>query len=188
MGVFPPLSIVRELENGIDDWRKNLADRSVKWVSAEKIHLTLCFLGSVDLERVDALAQELKRALSVHERLSLNISGLGVFPNLKRPRVLWAGATGEVEKLLDIQRSVLSACAPFMESADDKAFSAHVTLARLKDPGRETTGAVQRIVDSALDRSFGEWPIDEVLLVRSELGGKGSTYSTLASYSLAKSG
>jgi RNA 2',3'-cyclic 3'-phosphodiesterase len=188
VGAFPPPALALSLESAIDDWKKKIPGRSVKWVSADKIHLTFCFLGNVDSGRVEALSENLEEAVSLHDRCLLNVSGLGVFPNLKRPRVLWAGATGSVSKLLEIQKAVSSVCAPLMESADEKSFSPHVTIARVKDPDRETIGALQSLVNSEVDRVFGEMPLEEVLLVRSELGGKGSIYTTLASFSLAKRG
>lgn len=188
VGAFPPPGLALSLESAIDEWKKKIPSRSVKWVGRENIHLTLCFLGNVDASRVLALTENLEEALATHDRCLLTISGLGVFPNSKRPRVLWAAAAGEVGKLFAIQKSVSSACAPFMASVDEKPFAAHVTIARVKDPDREAKCDLQRVINSEVDRAFGDWLIEEVLLVRSEVGGNGSTYSTLASFSLAKRG
>jgi len=185
VGAFPPPEIVA-LDNAIRDWKQLMSDRSVKWVSADKIHLTLCFLGNVEPDRVDDLTQDLKAAVLPNDRFDLSVSGLGFFPNEKRPRVFWAGVAGDVSKLSSVQSAVSSACQPFMESADEKLFSAHLTLARLKDPGRETIATLQRLVVANSKLTFGSWPVKEIRLIRSELGGKGSNYSTLASFSLEK--
>lgn len=183
VGAFPPPGLALSLESAIDEWKKKIPSRSVKWVGRENIHLTLCFLGNVDASRVLALTENLEEALSLHDRCVLRITGLGVFPNLKRPRVLWVGATGGVSNLLEIQKSVSPVCTPFVESADEKPFSPHVTIARVKDPNRETIGDLQRIVSSEVDRTFGDWPIEEILLIRSVLGAE-PKYTVLKAWKL----
>lgn len=100
-----------------------------RWVAAEQIHLTLAFLGEVEEATGERLTAELSRIHS--QAFKLRFAGTGCFPDRRRPRVLWVGLEPEplLTKLVNQVRSAVLACGIPQE---ERPFSPHITLARLK--------------------------------------------------------
>lgn len=107
--------------------------RGVSWVRPEGLHLTLKFLGDVDDARVATIAAALRGVAAAHAAVRLVVAGVGAFPSLARPRVVWAGveATPRLELL---QHDVEAACAALGFEVEGRAFRPHVTLGRVR-PG-----------------------------------------------------
>lgn len=153
----------------------------VKWVNPSGIHLTLKFLGNIDPEKTiditSALTEVAHRAFPFH----LELGGLGVFPNLRRPRVVWVGIEGDIERLAALQKEVESALVPLGFPAESRPFSAHLTLARLREgisPGeRENFG---ELVGSTAFHSELAFEVNAIRLMRSQLSPTGAIYHCLA--------
>lgn len=184
--VFVALAIpaeVRESLAGAQD-RLRRAGADVKWVRPAAIHLTLKFLGETGAGRVPEIAGALARAARGSSPFTLEGRRAGFFPDERRPRVAWVGLAGEVPALLDLQRKVEAACADVGYPADRRAFHAHLTLGRIKSPRR-----VDRLADALselTDGTFGEIPVDRIVLYRSELLPQGARYSRLVEQFLEK--
>lgn len=86
-------AIARQLDRVIQRLARQEAwvDSGVRWVAANQMHLTLCFLGDVDWNQTHQVARIARRVLSTCPPITISCQGLGAFPNLERPRVLWAG-------------------------------------------------------------------------------------------------
>ena len=99
----------------------------VRWVAKENLHLTLKFLGPIDEARIDSISRTLARAVRPFSRFTINAKGLGVFPDLKRPRVLWAGLEGG--DLPALVGAVESAFGPlgFAPEPDEPVFASTTT-------------------------------------------------------------
>ncbi|MCB1129125.1 MAG: RNA 2',3'-cyclic phosphodiesterase, partial [Verrucomicrobiae bacterium] len=113
--------------------RGSLPERAVRWVRAEQVHLTLRFLGDVAADRIDSLKASLAAAVSGSAPLALEIGGLGVFPNPRRPRVIWVGLEGALEPLACLQQAVAQAGEAFAREDDRQTFQPHLTLGRVND-------------------------------------------------------
>jgi len=152
----------------------------MKWVEPRGIHLTLKFLGSVEEAKVPALVQALTRACEGFGPFEVALSGLGVFPNPSRPRVAWVGLSGGVEKLLRLQEGMEKVLSPFGFPREDRAFTPHLTLARLKegvapDEARAFGQAFLRASPEAV--SFN---VEGISLMKSQLTPSGAIYTRLA--------
>lgn len=157
----------------------------VKWVTPEGIHLTLKFLGNIVASRVSEIEKAVGEAVQGISSFKLEISDLGVFPNLRQPRVLWVGVGGEVDRLIVLQRRVDEALIPLGFTPESRPFSPHLTLARL----RERVSPRER-------RDFGELvqktpfvakylvEVGAISLMRSQLLPAGAVYSRLAEIKL----
>lgn len=164
--------------------RATLPDRAVRWVRAEQIHLTLRFLGDVATDRIDPLKAALAAAVAGATVLRLEVGGLGVFPNARRPRVIWVGLGGELEALGRLQPEVAAACAAFAAGEDPQTFRAHLTLGRVND---RFPGNARAVAEALPGWRFDEqlsWSPGEVRLVRSRLQPGGSVYEDLARFPL----
>ena len=161
----------------------------VRWVDPEGIHLTLKFLGDIDPALVEDVLRAMKQAALGSLPFQLHLNGLGVFPNRRRPRVLWAGLGGDLDALGGLQEKVEAAvCGPMYGlnfPRERRAFSPHLTLGRVRD----TISAVarQRVGDLVSQGSLDgadSWPVNAVHLMRSNLTPDGAIYSSLGSVSL----
>jgi 2'-5' RNA ligase len=167
-----PGEIKKEIGRVQDELRKIGAHAA--WTRPEGIHLTLKFLG----EAPDAKAPEVLRALSVvrgRGTVSLEVAGAGAFPNVKAPRVLWLGVAGESEKLAALQAAVEDAMAVLGFEREDRRFSPHLTLGRVKFLRHRDDW--QRIVESVRDVRLGGFEADHISLIKSELRREGAVYT-----------
>ncbi|MGH7886726.1 MAG: RNA 2',3'-cyclic phosphodiesterase, partial [Candidatus Binatia bacterium] len=101
---------------------------AIRWVGAANFHLTVKFLGNIDEGKIEPIGAALADALRPFPRLTINAKGLGVFPNPKRPRVLWVGLVGT--QLVSLQAKVESALTPLGFAPEEKTFTPHLTIGR----------------------------------------------------------
>jgi len=104
----------------------------VRWTAVPSIHLTLKFLGEVEPALIPRLSEVLKAATAGESPFSLALGGLGAFPNLRNPRVIWCGVEGETERLRSLQNKVEGACSGMGFPGEDRGFSPHLTLGRVR--------------------------------------------------------
>ncbi len=162
----------------------------MRWVSPETAHITLHFLGEVPPERAELLRLALPGLVSRHERFRLRTADLGVFPNQKRPRVLWLGLYGPAHRLLTLHADIGRLLKQFEFAVDESPFHPHITLGRVRDvrdhPVRDLAAQmVERVKqESECGRASAanaiSLPVDEIVLVRSIIGRDGPAYETLA--------
>jgi 2'-5' RNA ligase len=149
----------------------------VRWVRAANLHFTLRFLGDIEQEDVTGLAEELIRNLSDLKPFSLKLSGLGCFPNMRRPRVIWLGGDGDMESLKNLAYQVESACRDSGFGKSDKRFSAHLTIGRIKNP-RGLESFIGRLTNVEFESD--EFVVGEVIVFKSDLSPRGPTYTAMA--------
>ena len=150
----------------------------VAWVAPGNLHLTLKFLGAVPETRIESIAGALSAASLEANPFQARIRGLGAFPSAGRPRVVWAGVTEGAAEMIDLARRVDTALAALGLSRDERPFSPHVTLGRVRRPVRNL--ALTDALGSATGREFGQIRVPSASLMRSELGPRGARYTELA--------
>ena len=155
----------------------------LKAVETENIHVTVRFLGDV---RSSAL-REISDSLSLIEFHSFRAEqrGLGVFPSLNRPRVVWAGYSKGQDAFIDLYGRIESRLREFGVRPEDQRYHPHVTLVRVRS-GRNRDALV-RSVQSLSDESFGELVISRFQLKRSVLTPRGPIYSNVREYAATES-
>jgi len=179
-----PKEIKKEIGSLISELKFIPAD--LKWVDPENLHLTVQFLGNVSEDQVLTVAESLKRSAAGAGPFALKLSGIGVFPSLEKPRVFWAGVTGETAALLNLSRLVQSDLLRLGFAPGKNKFSPHLTLARLRSPAG-FADVLDRAEKIAGNKVFGSARIKTIELMSSELGPRGPKYFTLATVSLAGS-
>lgn len=156
--------------------------RNVAWVAPENLHVTLKFLGSVEEERLPAVGGTLAAVASAVRGFELAIAGLGAFPTVTRPRVVWAGLTAGAEPLASLAAAVEVALEPLGFAREERPFVGHVTLGRVREPRRDP--GLTRALTAAPGRSFGRMAVDRLTLMRSDLSPRGARYTPLGSWPL----
>ena len=160
-----------------------------RWVDPAEAHLTLKFLGDTDRSLVPALADALRAVAAGLTAFALRTAAPGAFPNPRRPRVLWIGLDGPLDRLHRLQAAVETALVPFGFPREPRPFSPHLTHGRVRDDrARAMAGAIPH-----LDATFARLatrpgallPVAAIHLIRSELRPTGARYTTLATAPLA---
>jgi 2'-5' RNA ligase len=155
-----------------------------KWVRPANIHITLKFLGDIDAGIVDAIANAMVSAAEGCAPISLSAKGIGVFPNTKRPRVLWVGLTGEVNLLIDLQRKLDDWLSDIGFAKERRSFKGHLTLGRFK--ARVNSREIMRALREFEDFETPSFMARELTLFKSELRPSGAVYSKLEGISLER--
>jgi 2'-5' RNA ligase len=165
--------------------RQAVPREAVRWVLPEQMHLTLRFLGNILAETIEVLIHALGNVASHHAPLRLRAQGVGGFPNLRRPRVIWAGLTGDLNALEALQNDIVQASRDYGKPEANRGFSPHLTIGRVREEAWRQAGEVGAAVAPLGNPDFGEWQVSHVRLMRSELSPKGARHSVLAEFPLA---
>ncbi|MEN8172906.1 MAG: RNA 2',3'-cyclic phosphodiesterase [Chloroflexota bacterium] len=167
-----------QLSNALKD---GMGDVPIRWVAAENMHLTLKFLGDVSLNNLDVLTNILSREAAAREPMVVSMGGVGAFPKMRRPRIIWAGMESPPE-LAVLQRGIDKQTARVGYAHEQRPFSAHITLGRVS---RNATPDQVRIIGDVLGSQnigfLGVARIREVHLYRSDLRPGGAVYTRLFS-------
>lgn len=170
-----PEAIRRKIEEVQKDLKLSHAD--VRWVSPEKIHLTLKFFGSIDGSRIDPIVKSIGGPTQTSSPFSLAVRGMGAFPHLKNPRVIWMGLVDEKEILPSFQRELEKELRKIGFESEDRPFHPHLTLGRMKsNRGRdELIGRMEKY----REEQFGDFQVEKVVLFKSDLRPSGPIYTPL---------
>ena len=158
-------------------------EADVRWTRPENIHLTLKFLGNIEEDKADIIAEKIKGTCKCQPGFKLGISGTGVFPNNRSPRVLWAGIELN-DEILSLQAGIEEVMASLGFEREKRRFSPHLTLGRFKSSHRKE--AVLDKMDAYRENIFGIMEVNSVLLMRSDLGPGGAKYTKIAKCKLQK--
>jgi 2'-5' RNA ligase len=151
----------------------------VRWVKPSNVHLTLKFLGDTDPAREDDIRRAMRAAAAGQAPFELALGGLGGFPNLSRPRVLWLGVTGALADLQTVQGCLERHLTAAGHPAETRPFRAHMTIGRLRHPRRWRSG-MTAIIKRMADRPPQRFTVDCLVWYRSRLRPGGAEYTALA--------
>lgn len=180
-----PAPLLAQLTALSDSLRAEVPKDSVRWVRPEGVHLTMKFYGEVETKRVDILRAALTEAAKVTGPLTFTLNGVGAFPNVTRPRVVWVGLAGNVAALKRLQSAVEAASVRLGFAAEDKRFNPHLTLGRVNNPLRpQEHGRLANALSQARMPPGEPFTLDALSLMRSELRRGGAIYTRLFSVSL----
>lgn len=151
------------------------ADADVTWVKPENIHLTLKFLGDITDEQVEAVKSSLDEIAKVETPFSFKLKGMGAFPKLEYPRVLWVGIEGADPTPL--YKKIEDALSELNFARDDRRFTPHLTLGRVRSP--KNKAKLIRLIESTNFESKNSVQADAVTFFQSTLTPNGSIYTVL---------
>lgn len=154
----------------------------VKWVSARQTHLTLKFFGSITQEALENISEVLFPVIADYPPFQLTLKGLGGFPNLFRPRVIWLSLGGEIEILQGLHQTIEKALVPLGIPKEDRPFQGHLTLGRNKD-NQINEVLYQRLSKGLKEEAF-PFEVRELILFRSDLKPDGAVHTKLRTFSL----
>ena len=157
----------------------------VKWVDPYSSHLTLKFLGNIDVNKIREITEAIEAAAQGISPFKLEVKDLGVFPNLKRVRIVWVGVSGEVAQLSQLQQRIESNLAPLGFAPESRSFTPHLTLARVREQAspEEQQSFGQLIASTKFDRAYN-FRVESINLMKSQLTSGGAIYSRISEIKL----
>lgn len=179
LAIDPPEAVIRKIA-AIQDSLKKSIHGSISWVRPQGIHLTLKFFGDIGREDIGSISGVVAGHAGNSRAMKLDIQGLGVFPNSRRPRVLWIGVGGETAKLIGLQQAIdggLEACG---FKKEERPFRAHLTLARIKSP--QGLAGIDGMLTEKGHEAAGSFEAKGLTLFKSDLTPRGAIYTVLADF------
>jgi RNA 2',3'-cyclic 3'-phosphodiesterase len=182
---FVAIELTPQLQRALAEtqtrFKEDRSGRSVRWVAPENIHITLKFLGDVDQARLSEVQQGVVSVCATTLPFTLTVGGAGAFPNTRRPNVVWVGTHGQVDRVARLAQQLDDACAELGFSREERPFTPHLTLGRVK---REASPTDRQLLGAFIDKSqvgeLGELRVAHVNVMKSELKPGGSVYTRLA--------
>jgi 2'-5' RNA ligase len=177
--LFVAVNLPDDLRSLIGSFQAGLRKqvRGVKWVKEENLHLTVKFLTDVDSRLLPELRAALDKALIDRAPFTATLRGAGVFPPRGRPRVVWLDLPAGGDRIAVLQKDVEWALAPLGFAPEQRSFTPHLTVGRVKDRG--DPASLNAALAAAQDRKWGDFVVEKVHLMRSELFPTGPRYSIL---------
>ena len=160
---------------------------AVAWVPPRNLHVTLHFLGDQSEERLADAEAALADAVAGSAPLDVTFHGIGAFPGLERPRILWVGLAHGALEVRRLQARVTDALAVRGFGKEERAWHPHLTIGRVHDERRwrrETGPPLRSALAQAATTTFGTQRVAEVALMRSELSPAGARYTVRRALSL----
>jgi 2'-5' RNA ligase len=185
---FIAIKLTPEIISNIKRIQEELKRTSaqVKWVKPENIHLTLKFLGHITIEELEKVKIATRETLKSFRPFEISVSGLGAFPRIKDPRVIWVGIDKGEEELKKIASHLEGRLALIGFAKEKREFSPHLTLGRVKSQkGRE---GLVRVLTRIKVSYLGSMKVNKVAVVKSELKTQGPVYTTLEEIPLKNKG
>ena len=188
---FIAIELPDELKLGLTQLQDRLKSGKqpwVKWVDPYSIHLTLKFLGNIEVDRIGAITRAMEMAVQGIPPFHLEVKDLGVFPNLRRVQVIWVGVSGAVDRLGQLQQRIESNLTPLGFTPEARTFTPHLTLARLRNQAsldeRQNLG---QLISSTKFEATYRIEVETINLMRSQLTREGAIYNKISSVELNKS-
>ncbi len=173
-----PTPLQQEMNKVIQQFQR-ASIRGVRWVAANNLHLTLKFLGDTHPDRLSQLGNQLKYLAGQTLPFECAIGGLGAFPNIRKPRVIWMGL--EIPQTLrQLQKEIEAEAAKIGCPPEERDFSPHLTLGRV---GQNSTAQELQALSQYLSQTqipeIGKFTAQGITLFRSDLRPTGSIYTPL---------
>lgn len=172
-------TLKREISESTAGLRKGEWD--VRWVSTENLHITLKFLGETSEDLLQDIEEKLSEASACCKSFDVRLCGVGVFPDEKRPRVIWIDLF-DSEDLVRLQGAIENSMRDLGFKKEARPFSPHLTIGRVRTlKGKDSLLSAVRTLK---DREFGNIRIDRFSLMRSDLRPSGAQYTVMAEFKL----
>jgi len=148
-----------------------------RWVRPQNIHLTLKFLGNINSGEIEKIGRAMVDAAGDSAPFTLTIGGIGFFPDIKRPRVIWVGLDGAKPALFNLQRNLADRLAIAGFPKEERSFKAHLTLGRIRQA--VNPNIVDQAIQGYSDLGDLKFTANRIILFKSDLKPFGAEYSHL---------
>lgn len=188
MRAFIAIELPKEIKTILTKTQEKLksSEADIKWVEPENIHLTLKFLGEINEEQLNKITKIITNIASSKEPFHINLSCIGAFPDIKYPRVIWAGSDKSEFELKTIVKELENKIQKIGIPKEGRAFSSHITLGRVrsglnKDKLKQKLEELSKV---AIAGETAEFEANKITLFKSTITSKGPVYEAIHRASL----
>ena len=187
MRLFIAIDIDEKNMVALNDLQKQLRSKAgvqagdVKWVTAKNIHLTIKFLGEVEDDKLTGICNIVKDIAPAHKSFELFVESVGHFGG-RSATVLWVGTGKGTEELLQLQKDLEAKFAADGWPAEERQFSGHLTLARIRNP--KAGFKIAQLSEQYKNFELGVLSVDSISVYKSQLTPDGPIYTLLGNYKL----
>lgn len=174
--IFVAVPLDPPLRDAVGALERRLEEAGVapRWIAPENLHLTLRFLGHISSAQLSRVVRAAHEAASGAAPFQISLSGVGAFPTTRRPRVIWVGITAGAAALKDLAARLDDALARQRFPKEPRPLQPHLTLARIRDPGR--TGDLEAAAASLGAFEIGWQDVTTVAVMESHLRPSGALH------------
>jgi 2'-5' RNA ligase len=179
--LFIAVELPQEVLRHLTDITATLQDKriaGVRWVNLHGVHLTLKFLGSTPVDQVQAITAAMTAAAEGVSPFTIHVHGIGAFPNMRNPRVVWTAVLGNLDPLVELQHRLDERLESAGFGRDKRPFSPHFTIGRVR--GRLAAQDIERLAQAGENIKHLDpvpLPVLGISLMESQLTGSGAVYS-----------
>ena len=170
-----PEAVRKRIEEVQRDLKSTRAD--VRWVNPGKIHLTLKFFGNIEEAGIEPIVKAMAGPVCNAPVFPLRAKGVGAFPHLKNPRVIWMGLIDGKDILIPLQKQIETELEKIGFEPEGRAFQPHLTLGRVNS-ARGKVELIERM-EKYREEEFGEFDVAKIILFKSDLKPTGPIYTPL---------
>lgn len=170
-----PQEIHHSLKRTQDLLRESMPD--VRWTKSSNIHLTLKFLGDVEVSRTDSINEALTDIAGRFPPFTMTLTGIGAFPNSRNPRIIWVGLENGADELIGIAKQIEGAMKKLGFPREKRPFRPHLTVGRIRR--LEHPALMTESLEQCSVGKLGEFTLQRVSHIKSQLDPGGSIYTTL---------
>ncbi|MFH1624747.1 MAG: RNA 2',3'-cyclic phosphodiesterase [Pseudomonadota bacterium] len=181
---FLAIELPRKIVDKLEEIQKGLrsSGASVKWVRPESIHLTLKFFGNIEPKMIDDISRVVTKVAAKINAFDLEVKGVGAFPDMSHPRVVWVGLESSGGTLGILHKEVGTNLEEIGFAPEGRAFTAHLTLGRVKSL-KEKRQLIQEM-EKFKKYELGSFRVENLILFKSELRPSGAVYTKLRTFDL----
>jgi 2'-5' RNA ligase len=183
--LFIAIELPKSVSAALADWQARLKAaapaNTVRWTEPQNLHLTLHFLGETETGLISSIGEMLAASAANRTDFVLSIGGMGCFPNMRRPRIVWAGVAGQLEPLLDLHRDLGQRLRAIGYRPEPRPYAPHLTLGRVKNDlsVRQLSLLAGQLAQAQAGPAV-PLHVQEVSLMQSALTPSGPIYTSLA--------
>ena len=176
---FIAIELPAKIIDGLKEIQDELKDgtNKVTWVKPENIHLTIKFLGDIEADKIDSIAGLLKSAAAKNRSFDISVKGVGGFPTIDNPRVLWVGIEEGNVNLSALYNNIEDALSTIGFEKEERPFKPHLTLGRIKF--LKDRKGLKEWIERFKDITLGQYMVDSICLFQSMLTPEGAVHIKL---------
>jgi 2'-5' RNA ligase len=160
---------------------------NAKWVKSGNVHLTVVFMGDVEMSEIPEIKEEVGKVCLTYGAFDISLKGVGCFPHTRKPRIVWVGLDGDLERMSLFRDALQERLIPFGIKGDKRRFKPHLTLGRFRKPKRTNSEELE-LLSRYGDMTSPVCSLTELTLFKSELKPDGARYTRLGVWPLSGKG
>ena len=156
---------------------------NARWIKPGNIHLTVIFMGNMDEKDIPDIISAIDNVTCGYKTFDISLGGMGLFPDIRRPRVIWLGLNGDIDRLSSLRDDLQKPLESFGIKQEKRPFKPHLTLGRFRKPVKDRA-LLKKVIEEYRDIREPEGKLQELVLFKSELNPGGAVYTLIHSWPL----